>query len=154
MLHESLYDVLLVKQDATLDEIKLAFKKRALQVHPDKGGSKEAFHVVYQALETLVDPAARQKYDTSLALSRGVAQHWNGETKGKKKTARKRWAAAANQKRSSAGKGTTSRRRETDAKSSHSRQNRLLMKVRDLLEQLPRDLRSEVFTKDSPRNSA
>ncbi|CAL1128151.1 unnamed protein product [Cladocopium goreaui] len=148
MLHESLYDVLLVKQDATLDEIKLAFKKRALQVHPDKGGSKEAFHVVYQALETLVDPAARQKYDTSLALSRGLAQHRNGETNGMKKTARKRWAAAANQKRSSAGKGTTSRRRETDAKSSHSRQNRLLMKVRDLLEQLPRDLRSEVFTKD------
>ena len=61
MLQESLYDVLLVNQDASLDEIKLAFKRRALLVHPDKGGSKEAFHVVYQALETLADPAARKK---------------------------------------------------------------------------------------------
>ena len=98
MLHESLYDVLLVKQDATLDEIKLAFKKRALQVHPDKGGSKEAFHVVYQALETLVDPAARQKYDTSLALSIGVAQHWNGETKGKKKDCKETLGCRCNSK--------------------------------------------------------
>ena len=45
----SLYDVLLVDQNATLEEIKLAFKRRALQVHPDKGGSKEEFHLVYQA---------------------------------------------------------------------------------------------------------
>ena len=67
MSQESLYNVLLVDQNATLDEIKLAFKRRALQVHPDKGGSKEAFHVVYQALETLADPEARQKYDKGLA---------------------------------------------------------------------------------------
>ena len=72
----SLYDVLLVDQNATLDEIKLAFKKRALQVHPDKGGSKEEFHLVYQALETLGDPAARQKYDQSLATTKtGSAPH-------------------------------------------------------------------------------
>jgi hypothetical protein len=32
MSQESLYDVLLVDQNATLDEIKLAFKRRALQV--------------------------------------------------------------------------------------------------------------------------
>ncbi len=61
MAPKSFYDVLLVDQTATLDEIKLAFKRRALQVHPDKGGSKEEFHLVYQALETLGDPAARKK---------------------------------------------------------------------------------------------
>jgi len=72
----SLYDVLLVDQNATLEEIKLAFKRRALQVHPDKGGSKEEFHLVYQALETLADPAARQKYDQSLATTKtGPAPH-------------------------------------------------------------------------------
>ena len=43
---------------------KLAFKRRALQVHPDKGGSKEQFHLVYQALETLADPKARKTYDS------------------------------------------------------------------------------------------
>ena len=31
------------------------------------GGSKEAFHLVYQALQTLTDPAARKKHDKSLA---------------------------------------------------------------------------------------
>ena len=70
MTQKSLYDVLLVDQNASLDEIKLAFKRRALQVHPDKGGSKEEFHLVYQALETLGDPAARQKYDHSLAATK------------------------------------------------------------------------------------
>lgn len=44
---DSLYEILQVPQHATLDEIKLAFKRRALQVHPDKGGSKDAFHKVY-----------------------------------------------------------------------------------------------------------
>eukprot|EP00438_Fugacium_kawagutii_P027360 Skav223177 [mRNA] locus=scaffold2044:174895:175272:+ [translate_table: standard] len=64
--HESLYAVLQVDQTATLNEIKVAFKRQALQVHPDKGGTKEAFHLVYQALETLADPAARKKYDRTL----------------------------------------------------------------------------------------
>lgn len=36
----SLYDVLLVEQTATVDEIKVAFKRRALQVHPDKGAGQ------------------------------------------------------------------------------------------------------------------
>ena len=70
MAQKSFYDVLLVDQDATFDEIKLAFKRRALQVHPDKGGSKEEFHLVYQALETLADPAARKTYDHGLATTK------------------------------------------------------------------------------------
>ena len=72
----SLYDVLLVDQNASLDEIKLAFKRRALQVHPDKGGSKEEFHLVYQALETLGDPAARQKVRPQLSCN----QDWTSTT--------------------------------------------------------------------------
>ena len=81
----SLYDVLLVDQNATLDEIKLAFKKRALQVHPDKGGSKEAFHLVYQALETLADPLARRKYDHGAAANRCSAAEYPEESGKKKK---------------------------------------------------------------------
>ena len=34
----SFYELLDVDQDATLDEIRSAFKRRALAVHPDKGG--------------------------------------------------------------------------------------------------------------------
>eukprot|EP00438_Fugacium_kawagutii_P005848 Skav231078 [mRNA] locus=scaffold524:379437:380946:- [translate_table: standard] len=52
----SFYDVLQVDQTATSEAIRQAFKRRALQVHPDKGGSPEAFHLVYEALETLSDP--------------------------------------------------------------------------------------------------
>ena len=66
MVQKSFYDVLLVNHDATLDEIKQAFKRRALQVHPDKGGSKEQFHAVYQALEILSDQEARKRYDFRL----------------------------------------------------------------------------------------
>ena len=62
----SLHDVLQVPQHATLSDIKLAFRQRALQVYPDKGGSKDAFHQVYDALETLSDPEARRKYDQQL----------------------------------------------------------------------------------------
>ena len=66
MVQKSFYDVLVVNHDATLDEIKQAFKRRALQVHPDKGGSKEQFHAVYQALEILSDQEARKRYDFRL----------------------------------------------------------------------------------------
>ena len=34
-------DVLKIAHGSSLDEIKAAFKRRALQVHPDKGGSKD-----------------------------------------------------------------------------------------------------------------
>ena len=55
MVRKSLYDVLLVDRNASLDEIKSAFKRRALQVHPDKGGSKDAFHLVYEAPDSSQD---------------------------------------------------------------------------------------------------
>ena len=38
------YETLRIARRASLEEIKLAFKKIALEVHPDKGGNKEAFH--------------------------------------------------------------------------------------------------------------
>ena len=41
-----LYETLRIARRASLEEIKLAFKKIALEVHPDKGGNKEAFHQV------------------------------------------------------------------------------------------------------------
>lgn len=42
----SFYETLRVARRASLEEIKLAFKKIALEVHPDKGGNKECFHEV------------------------------------------------------------------------------------------------------------
>ena len=36
-----------------------------LQVHPDKGGTKEAFQRVLLAFETLFDPVSRARYNSS-----------------------------------------------------------------------------------------
>ena len=169
MAQKSLYDVLLVDQNATLEEIKLAFKRRALQVHPDKGGSKEEFHLVYQALETLGDPAARQKYDHRLATTKtGPAPHASHapyptekktkregkhaepatscktETKTKPQTFGKKSATSAG-KAPSKPPQATGTAAATSAEL-QSPQTKLLMKIRDLLKQLPRDARNDVIT--------
>jgi len=59
----SLYDVLGVLRTASMQELRGAFKRTALVVHPDKGGTKEAFQRVMLAFQTLVDPIQRQTYD-------------------------------------------------------------------------------------------
>ena len=160
----SLYDVLLVDQNATLDEIKLAFKRRALQVHPDKGGSKEEFHLVYQALETLADPAARQKYDHSLATTKtGPAQHAPYPKSRKRKRQDKPAGPASSCKagtktrNKTPGKKSTSFAGKAPSKPSRatatatpaepqSPQTKLLSKIRDLLKRLPREARNDVIT--------
>ena len=152
----SLYDVLQVDQSSTLDEIKLAFKRRALQVHPDKGGSKEAFHLVYEALETLADPAARKKYDNGLATGKSGNSAQPKCQTGRKKTAKKRGRSAASEAhpkpekaerpKPKAARGQT--RPESKAPQAlQSKQTKLLIRIRDLLKQLPRDVRNDVFTK-------
>ena len=164
MAQKSLYDVLLVDQNATLDEIKLAFKRRALQVHPDKGGSKEEFHLVYQALETLGDPAARQEYDHSLATTKtGRAPHAphpkNKKRKREEKPAHPATSCKAKpqakqkmpQKKSttSAGKAPSKPAQATATAmpaEPQSPQTELLMKIRDLLKRLPREMRKDVIT--------
>jgi len=59
----TLYDVLGTTPSVGAAELKAAFKRRALALHPDKGGTKEAFHQVMLAFETLADPARRARYD-------------------------------------------------------------------------------------------
>ncbi|CAE7493586.1 LDJ2 [Symbiodinium natans] len=71
MAGSSLYAVLHLETHATPEQIRCAFKKRALQVHPDKGGSKECFHLVYRAFEILADPTTRSKYDAQHLLGTG-----------------------------------------------------------------------------------
>ncbi|MBM3210380.1 molecular chaperone DnaJ [Candidatus Saccharibacteria bacterium] len=58
------YEVLGVSKDASADEIKKAFRKRAVQFHPDKEGGDEAkFKEVNEAYEVLKDAQKRQRYD-------------------------------------------------------------------------------------------
>lgn len=60
---QDLYAILGVANDADFGEIKKAYKKKALELHPDKGGSKEAFQALSNAYEVLSDPIQRLAYD-------------------------------------------------------------------------------------------
>lgn len=60
---ESFYDILGVSDNATQDEIKKAYKKKAIEHHPDKGGNEDVFKKVSEAYDTLGDESKRQNYD-------------------------------------------------------------------------------------------
>ena len=52
-----------ITKDATTEQIKKAFRKRALREHPDKGGDPNKFKRLKEAYDTLLDPEKRQLYD-------------------------------------------------------------------------------------------
>jgi HJR/Mrr/RecB family endonuclease len=55
-----------VSQSASNEEIRAAFRRLSLQVHPDRGGSAALFRHVEEAYETLRDPDRRADYDRRL----------------------------------------------------------------------------------------
>ena len=57
------YDVLGVSKNSSLDDIKKAYKKLAVQHHPDKGGDPEKFKEIANAYQILSDEEQRRKYD-------------------------------------------------------------------------------------------
>ncbi len=62
-----LYRILGVGRDATPEEIKKAFRKKAKQFHPDLNPEyQEIFKQITHAYDTLIDPEKRKKYDETL----------------------------------------------------------------------------------------
>lgn len=57
------YELLDITREATTEQIKKAFRKKALKEHPDRGGDPERFRRIKEASETLIDPEKRQLYD-------------------------------------------------------------------------------------------
>ena len=61
------YEVLEVSKNATEAEIKKAYRKKAIQYHPDKNpddkASEEKFKEAAEAYEVLSDAQKRQRYD-------------------------------------------------------------------------------------------
>ena len=64
------YDILDVSKDASTDEIKKQYKKKALKHHPDRGGNAEMFKKISEAYQTLSDPEKKQEYDNPNPFTR------------------------------------------------------------------------------------
>ncbi len=63
MAKRDYYEVLGVGKSASADEIKKAFRKAAVEHHPDKGGDEAKFKEINEAYEVLKDSNKRQRYD-------------------------------------------------------------------------------------------
>lgn len=57
------YDILWVKEDASAEEIKKAFKKAAVKHHPDKWGDKWKFQEMNEAYQVIGDEKKKSQYD-------------------------------------------------------------------------------------------
>lgn len=73
------YEILGVKRDADPEEIKRAYRRRVLQVHPDRhpGDPRAAakFKRVTEAYEVLSDPGRRRVYDRTLPDDENFRSH-------------------------------------------------------------------------------
>lgn len=63
MVETRFYDLLGVSTSSTVEEIKTAYRKKALQNHPDKGGDPKKFQDISEAYSVLSDPKKRSMYD-------------------------------------------------------------------------------------------
>ena len=83
---ESPHDILQISKDATSKEIKNAYKRRALETHPDKGGEPGVFDSVAQAYRLLLDAANNTNRlpmvtNTPMNEKPKTTEHWDNELK-------------------------------------------------------------------------
>jgi molecular chaperone DnaJ len=63
MAKRDYYEVLGVGKNASADEIKKAFRRAAVEHHPDRGGDEAKFKELNEAYEVLKDEGKRKRYD-------------------------------------------------------------------------------------------
>jgi DnaJ-class molecular chaperone len=74
------YVILGVDADATQDQIKSAYRRKAKRCHPDHSGAgSEPFLAVQEAYDVLGDAGRRQAYDDEVAREQRRASHTAGE---------------------------------------------------------------------------
>jgi curved DNA-binding protein CbpA len=77
-LEHNFYTILGIAQTATLQEIKLAYKRLALKHHPDRNPgdyiAEEQFKLMNSAYQTLSNPNKRAQYDLKLMYQRQLRQ--------------------------------------------------------------------------------
>jgi DnaJ-class molecular chaperone len=59
----SYYHILGVEKSASDKDIRSAYRKKAMQLHPDKGGDESEFKLLVEAYEIISDPERRARYD-------------------------------------------------------------------------------------------
>ena len=57
------YQILGIGKNASVDEIKKAFRRQAVKHHPDQGGDEAKFKEINEAYGVLSNPEKRQRYD-------------------------------------------------------------------------------------------
>jgi molecular chaperone DnaJ len=88
MSADDYYSILEVQRNASIDEIKKAYRRLALKYHPDRNpGNKEAeekFKKINEAYAVLSDPEKRKAYDQfgSAAFQQGGGFQWSGDFSG------------------------------------------------------------------------
>ncbi|HUD06308.1 MAG TPA: molecular chaperone DnaJ [Candidatus Saccharimonadales bacterium] len=63
MAKRDYYEILGISKNASDDEIKKAYRRLAIEHHPDRGGDETKFKELGEAYEVLKDPGKRQRYD-------------------------------------------------------------------------------------------
>ena len=73
------YSILGVEPTASLDDIKYAFRTKAKQSHPDRGGDPDEFRKINDAYDILKDSAKRAQYDHTNVSQGSIHVNINGK---------------------------------------------------------------------------
>ena len=72
------YNILGIDKTTNQEDIKKAYRKKALEYHPDRGGDEVKFKEAAEAYETLSDNQKKQEYDMYGKTGRGAGNSARG----------------------------------------------------------------------------